>query len=145
MAPPSAFQPSVTPLDTRVGCALQVVLTALAADGSRIALRDLAGQSLIALAGIAQPARFFSMLGEAGLSLQETVALPDHDDFGRLPRSFDEGQTLLCTEKDVVKLWRMPLAQRCRILAVPLQVELPPAFSQALLEKLSSRLAPAAR
>lgn len=118
---------------------------ALALDGSRIALRDLAGHSLVAGAGIAQPERFFGMLVEAGLTLQETIAWPDHYDFHSNPISIDEGQTLICTEKDAVKLWRLPLAQRCRILAVPLQVELPEAFRRALLEKLSSLLAPAGR
>jgi tetraacyldisaccharide 4'-kinase len=117
---------------------------ARASDGSRIALRDLAGQSLTALAGIAQPERFFAMLGEAGLVLGETMALPDHDDFMGLSGRFRESQILLCTEKDAVKLWRMPLAQHCRVLAVPLEVTLPEPLCQALIEKLSSRLSMAA-
>ena len=114
---------------------------ALQADGSQIDLAQLQGKSLIALAGIAQPESFFNMLREAGVSLSDTLALPDHYDFNSIPRTFDAGQWLICTEKDAVKLWRTPLAQRCRIVAVPLQLQLPLPFCAALLEKLSSLLA----
>ncbi len=111
---------------------------ALQADGSRIDLKDLADKNLIALAGIAQPEAFFSMLRERGVPLTETIALPDHYDFNSILRIFDKGQWLICTEKDAVKLWQMPLAQQCHIIAVPLLVSLPEAFTRALLEKLSS-------
>lgn len=111
---------------------------ALAFDGSRIALTELQQPDQIALAGIAEPEAFFSMLRERGVALQETLALPDHNDFDSVPRGIHEGQTLICTEKDAVKLWKMPLAQKCRILAVPLVVTLPEGFYSALLEKLSS-------
>lgn len=114
---------------------------ALHADGRKIALAelsDLSQNKLIALAGIAQPEAFFSMLREQGLTLSDTLALPDHYDFNSIPRSINKGQWLICTEKDAVKLWPSPLAQSCQIVAVPLVVTLPPAFCSALLEKLSS-------
>jgi tetraacyldisaccharide 4'-kinase len=111
---------------------------ALLADGSLIALSELAQHPLIALAGIAQPEAFFQMLRERGLSLQGALPLPDHYDFSSMPRTFHAGQWLICTEKDAVKLWKTPLTEQCRIAAVPLQVNLPEAFTQALLEKLSS-------
>jgi tetraacyldisaccharide 4'-kinase len=111
---------------------------ALLADGSRIALIDIAKHQLTALAGIAKPENFFSMLRERGLQLKETIALPDHYDFNSAPRTFYAGEWLICTEKDAVKLWKTPLAQQCTIAAVPLQVNLPEAFTAALLEKLSS-------
>jgi tetraacyldisaccharide 4'-kinase len=111
---------------------------ALLADGSRIPLSDLAQQELTALAGIAHPESFFSMLRERGLSLKETIPLPDHYDFNSAPRTFHAGEWLICTEKDVKKLWGSPLAWQCNIAAVPLQVHLPEAFTAALLEKLSS-------
>ncbi len=111
---------------------------ALLADGSRIPLHELAKQSLIALAGIANPASFFSMLRERGLLLNETIALPDHYDFNSTLRTFNNGQWLICTEKDAVKLWQTPLAEQCHIAAVPLVVSLPAQFTTVLLEKLSS-------
>jgi uncharacterized protein YbaR (Trm112 family) len=44
------------------------------------------------------------------LRLQNTVALPDHHDFSDRDLAGLEGQTVLCTEKDAVKLF--PLAGR---------------------------------
>jgi len=114
---------------------------ALEADGSHIDLALLKEQNIIALAAIAQPQSFFDMLCQQGLKLADTLAFPDHYDFNSILRIFDEGQWLICTEKDAVKLWRTPLAQRCRIVAVPLQVNLPAEFCAAVLEKLSSLLA----
>ncbi|MBS7808356.1 tetraacyldisaccharide 4'-kinase [Variovorax sp. PCZ-1] len=107
-------------------------------DGTRIPLTDLAQHDLTALAGIANPESFFSMLRERGLNLKETLPLPDHYDFSSTSRTFHQGEQLICTEKDAVKLWKTPLAQQCTILAVPLQVHLPDTFTTALLEKLSS-------
>lgn len=111
---------------------------ALLADGSRIALVDLALHDLTALAGIANPEAFFSMLREHGLNLKETIALPDHYDFNSTPRTFHAGEWLICTEKDAVKLWKTPLTAQCNIAAVPLHINLPETFTSALLEKLSS-------
>jgi tetraacyldisaccharide 4'-kinase len=111
---------------------------ALRADGSSVPLAELKDQSLIALAGIAQPENFFQMLRETGLTLGETIALPDHYDFNSTPRIFHAGQVLICTEKDVKKLSQATWAKDQSILAVPLVVTLPPAFYTALDEKLSS-------
>lgn len=111
---------------------------ALRADGSQISFAQLAEQDLTAIAGIANPENFFSMLRERGLHLHDTMALPDHYDFNSASRSIYGRKWLICTEKDAVKLWETPLAQQCTIAAVPLQVKLPEAFTTALLEKLSS-------
>ena len=96
-------------------------------NGERIALADLASPGsppLIALAGTSQPEEFFTMLRAHGLVLQETLALPDHYDFDSWSRTFHGGRSLICTEKDAVKLWRVaPDA-----IAVPLHFELEPAF-----------------
>ena len=51
------------------------------ADGSTVALSDLQGQALVAVAAIARPERFFTMLEAQGLRLAQTVALPDHFSF----------------------------------------------------------------
>jgi len=103
---------------------------ALRADGSRVALSDLAtaGRPLLALAAIAQPQAFFAMLQAAGLPLAHTLALPDHYDFDSWLRPSDKDYTLICTEKDAVKLWR----QHPDALAVPLDFTPEPGFFAAL-------------
>jgi tetraacyldisaccharide 4'-kinase len=110
---------------------------ALLADGSSIALKSLADQPLHAVAGIADPEAFFRMLRAQGLHLQSSLALPDHYHFNSWKPIFHRGDTLICTEKDALKLWATPWAQELRILAVPLQIELPPGFYTALLGQLS--------
>jgi len=109
---------------------------AVRADGTRVALADLAGSStatglsdpttkpLLALAGIAQPERFFAMLRAQGVPLADTLALPDHYDFDSDTPLINKGYRLICTEKDAVKLW----PSRPDALAVPLLCELPDAF-----------------
>ena len=108
---------------------------ALRADGSRVPLQSLRGSPLHALAAIARPQHFFDMLAQQhGLQLQSTEALPDHYDFDSWKRSGSGRYSLICTEKDAVKLWpRYPDA-----LAVPLQLDVPAAFFRALDDRLSA-------
>jgi tetraacyldisaccharide 4'-kinase len=119
---------------------------ALKNNGDKVALARLmepGSKPLMALAGIARPEAFFSMLKAAGLSLERTLSLPDHYAFDSYPRNVDGGYQLICTEKDAAKLWQHdPDA-----LAVPLvQTSDPALFSVAdaciqdrLAQKLSSR------
>ncbi|MDD2923892.1 tetraacyldisaccharide 4'-kinase [Rhodoferax sp.] len=112
---------------------------AVRADGSRVALEELTrpgAPPLLALAAIAQPEAFFAMLRERGLTLADTLALPDHYDFYSYSGNQYPGYTLICTEKDAVKLW--PL--RPDALAVPLQLGLPAAFWAALDGRLARLL-----
>jgi tetraacyldisaccharide 4'-kinase len=109
--------------------------TALRADGTRVPLAELRGQPLTALAGIARPETFFAMLRAAGLTLADTMALPDHCDFSSLPRRPDQDGELICTEKDAVKLWSLQPSA----LAVPLLLDVPAAFYTALDERLAAR------
>ncbi|RYF39782.1 MAG: tetraacyldisaccharide 4'-kinase [Comamonadaceae bacterium] len=111
---------------------------ALRADGSRVALASLAGTALIAVAGIAKPQAFFDMLRARGLMLADTRALPDHYDFDSYPRTADAGYTLICTEKDAVKLF----ARQADALAVPLLFEPEPAFFAAFDALLAPHLSP---
>lgn len=93
------------------------------ADGQRVPLASLAGQPVHAVAAIARPEAFFTMLRAAGAAPASTQALPDHDDFsGWQPPA--PGTPVLCTEKDAVKLWRIHPGA----LAVPLAAEPEPAF-----------------
>lgn len=107
---------------------------ALRADGSRLPLSELRDRPLAAVAGIARPEAFFTMLRAAGLTLARTIALPDHHDFEDWPRP-DTGQPLICTEKDAPKLWR----HDARALAVPLKLQVPPEFFATLDERLAAQ------
>lgn len=110
---------------------------ALRSDGSRVALTDLVpGKPLLALAAIAQPEAFFAMLRAQALSLAATVALPDHHDFSQWAGNADGAYTVLCTEKDAVKLW----AKEPSALAVPLNFEPEPAFWAAFDQQLEQIL-----
>jgi tetraacyldisaccharide 4'-kinase len=115
---------------------------AVRADTSQVALTDLnqtAAKPLLAVAAIAKPEDFFNMLRAWGLNLARTIALPDHDDFSNWRPGEGEGFTVLCTEKDALKLWPMlPDA-----LAVPLVLTPEPAFIANLDHLLSTRFNPA--
>jgi len=112
---------------------------AVRADGTRIALAALRGQPCTALAGIARPEAFFAMLRDAGLTLAATVALPDHYDFDSYTGPLDAHTQLICTEKDAVKLWQ----QHPGAWAVPLVLEIEPAFWQAFDRLLGAKLSSA--
>lgn len=120
---------------------------ALRVDGSMLALETLkrprsdAGQPLRAVAGTAQPEVFFAMLRERGLPLSTTQALPDHAAFDAAQWPQTNGETLLCTEKDAVKLWQ----HRVDALAVPLIVQPDPRFWTALERLLLDRGSPQLR
>ena len=124
---------------------------ALQADGTRSELEQLVAkappgvrtpsgpcndQPLMALAGIANPQAFFDMLQARGIQLARTLPLPDHYAFDSSVIKECEGYTVICTEKDAVKLWPlMPTAW-----AVPLQLDLPAEFCaafNALLDQAS--------
>lgn len=105
-------------------------------DGTQIELSSLRGRNVKALAGIAKPDAFFSMLRAMGLRLTETVALRDHYDFGKEPVLAGRSEQLVCTEKDALKLWR----HRPHAWAVPLMLEIEPEFWAALDRLLDAKL-----
>lgn len=115
---------------------------AVAADGSRVALDSLRGQRLIAVAGIANPQAFFTMLHDGGLTLSQTISLPDHHDFSDYRFDADRTVTVLCTEKDAVKLFERPALASVRLLAVPLLFSPEPAFLTTIDRLLEARLSP---
>jgi tetraacyldisaccharide 4'-kinase len=101
---------------------------------------------LTALAGIASPEAFFAMLRARGLTLEHTLALPDHHDFSPDDLSAYAGRTVLCTEKDAIKLFALPgLAERLaglQLLAVPLEFSPETAFFTAFDALLHPLLSP---
>jgi tetraacyldisaccharide 4'-kinase len=117
---------------------------AVQADGSPIALDRLAEQNaktLLAVAAIAKPDDFFAMLCAQGLKLDRTVALPDHHDFADWQQQDYAQYTVLCTEKDAVKLWH----RKIDVLAIPLVLRPEAAFMEQFDAMLSALLKPAAK
>jgi len=108
------------------------------ADGSEIWLTALAKQRVTALAGIARPEAFFTMLRGYGIVPARTVVLPDHDDFASLPATL-AGQDLICTEKDAVKLWRHRPDAWAASLVVEIGGEFWTALDRLVDAQLSSR------
>lgn len=109
---------------------------AVRADGQRIALDALRGQPVHAVAAVAQPEVFFDMLRTAGLTLAHAESLPDHYDFDSWKALPDKRYTIICTEKDAVKLWQ----RHPQVLAVPLVLEIGPGFFDALDVAIDQRL-----
>ena len=100
--------------------------------GAPVPLRRFVGQPLHAVAGIADPQRFFAALRAAGLA-PDVHAFADHHPFDREDFAFDDGRPLLMTEKDAVKC--APFA-RDNWHAVALQATLPDAFYDAVSARL---------
>jgi tetraacyldisaccharide 4'-kinase len=111
---------------------------AVDARGNRTALKALQDDPVTAMAAIAEPEAFFNMLRQRGITLQQTLALPDHHDFKDFDFAALAGQIVLCTEKDAVKLFSRPDCANTKLLAVPLEFSPEPAFFAAL----DARLAP---
>jgi tetraacyldisaccharide 4'-kinase len=106
-------------------------------DGTTIALSALGmpgTKPLLAVAGIAQPDSFFSMLRANQVPLAKTLALPDHYDFDSFLRNIYEGYSIICTEKDAAKLW----STAPEAWAVPLLFVLQPAFFDAVTARVSA-------
>lgn len=137
----------------------ELAAEAIDAQGRRRPLSDfaLAGAGPVgALAGIAQPQRFFEMLRARGLELAQTLELPDHANGAALLAALQEapakaqsatqsatqsaapsstqpaqspGLRWLCTEKDAVKLFPLLADQPgLELWAVPLEQEPAPEF-----------------
>lgn len=110
--------------------------------GHQRALSDFAEQQcLVALAGIARPQPFFDMLRASGLSLAQTVSLADHAPASAYEvLSLAAGATVLCTEKDAVKLFALQRSDArlasisCWAVALDTDIEAP--FFDAVLDRL---------
>ena len=116
---------------------------ALTATGQQVSISSLQGRPINAIAGIANPQAFFDMLSARGIQLQQAISLPDHYDFSRYKWPLPANQIVLCTEKDAVKLFELPLLKGYSLLAVPLEFSPEPAFLIALDALLALLLAKA--
>lgn len=112
----------------------QLAPQALRSDGQQVPLASLRDGPVHAVAAVARPEEFFAMLRAQGLQLASAEALPDHYDFNSWKRFTNKRLTLICTEKDAVKLW--PLHPDA--LAVPLALWIDPAFMAAVDARLSA-------
>ena len=67
----------------------------------KLDLAGLGNQTVAAVAGIAKPERFFDSLRNMGITLNQTVALPDHADIAAA--DLPNADMVIITEKDAVK------------------------------------------
>jgi len=78
-----------------------------------------AGKRIAAVAGIGQPQRFFAMLRCHGVTLTETLALPDHYDYRQSPFTGLRADVILMTDKDAVKCAAWSDARLWSVTVVP--------------------------
>lgn len=102
-------------------------------------LASFAGQRVHAVAGIADPDRFFDALRAAQVAVVPH-AFPDHHAYSADELAFSP-LPVLTTEKDAVKLAALgdALPGRERTFVLPVRAELPEAFWVALLDALPAR------
>lgn len=96
-------------------------------------LASLRGRPLLAVAGIASPARFFGMLEAEGLAITR-LPLPDHHAFDTLPWPAGTPEVVV-TEKDAVKL-DPAAAGATRVWVVGLDFALPDGLVAEVLRRL---------
>ena len=113
----------------------------LAQRSVHIDLSDLARKSgamnIAAVAGIGNPARFFTMLRAQGVRLSEEHALADHFDFASNPFQDIAADIILITEKDAVKCASNPaLVQDTRLWVVPVEATISGSLTKNIVEKL---------
>jgi tetraacyldisaccharide 4'-kinase len=94
-------------------------------------LDALRGRPVIAAAGVARPQRFFTMLRDRGLDIEE-LPLPDHHAFTDLPWPTNTADVIV-TEKDAVKLGPQAPPGATRVWVATLDFQLAPATASQLL------------
>jgi len=104
-------------------------------NGERKALAEFSGVACHAVAAIGNPSRFFAQLAAAGINC-DSHALPDHYAFVASDLQFKDDKPVIMTEKDAVKC-RAFADAKCWYL--PVDAELPEAFSQQLLKLLKDK------
>lgn len=79
-------------------------------------LRELSGQRVAAVSGVADPSGFYTLLQQWEVQVAEGFEFPDHhryttEDWQRLNRRTQEFDYIVTTEKDLVKLEQFPFAR----------------------------------
>lgn len=89
--------------------------------------RFIRGKKVVAFSGLGDNSSFFSLLREIGAEIVWTVEFPDHHRYeaGDLKRieSAEDGEILVTTEKDAVKLEQMELPDHLFYLAIEAEIE----------------------
>lgn len=98
--------------------------------GKQLAIEQLAGQSVHAVAGIGHPLRFFDSLRRQGMVVEEH-AFADHHEFAPGDVSFADSLPVLMTSKDAVKLRHWEVIPR-NVYEVCTRVQMSDALSQAI-------------
>lgn len=101
--------------------------SALSLTGDQFTGAVLRKSRCVAFAGIANPDDFFSALTAMGITLQATLALPDHceysvDQINRINSLAQGADLLLTTEKDAVKLNQHSFSLPCCSLALKFEL-----------------------
>ena len=162
--------PLRAPFDAQLGRADAVVLVGAVGEGAAIAgaaaearklplfqarlepdreaIAALAGQRVLAFAGIGDPEKVFATLREAGIVVAATRSFADHHRYTQadardLCRHADaEGLTLVTTEKDTARLQgeeaMAELAARVRVLPVGLVLEQEAAWRKLLVDRIAA-------
>jgi len=93
---------------------------------------------IVAVAGIGNPARFFTMLRDAGLHFV-ALALPDHADFSDHPFADIKADIILMTEKDAVKARQIEaLRHDLRLWVVPVTARIGSELSENIVKRLQA-------
>ncbi len=92
-----------------------------------------AGKKTVALAGTAQPSRFFATLAQAGVVVCETVPLPDHGRASDSRLREMRADAIVMTEKDAVKYPRAD----SRLYALAMRAVLPPQITEAAVAAIT--------
>lgn len=95
-------------------------------------LRAFDGREVHAVAGIGNPQRFFTRLGQAGLRVTPHP-FDDHHAYRAEDLVFGDDKPVIMTEKDAVKCRRFASVNHWYL---PVEAELDPAFGEALLQRL---------
>jgi tetraacyldisaccharide 4'-kinase len=103
----------------------------------------LAGKQVVAVAGIAQPQRFFELLHAWDAVIDDVFAFPDHHpytegDWQRITRASRDSDLVVTTEKDLVKLEAFPFASG-KLVALRIEPEIEEA--EKLVEMVVGKLA----
>jgi tetraacyldisaccharide 4'-kinase len=129
---PSTVWPG-TCIRPALGGAVELAAWARGEPCAQEVLLRLRGRRVLAVAGIANPQRFFAMLVEHGLDI-DTLELPDHWPFDSLPWPASTLDVII-TEKDAVKIDPARLGNT-RVWVAPLDLRLRAEFESALLALL---------
>jgi tetraacyldisaccharide 4'-kinase len=107
-------------------------------EAARLALPELAGKRLHAVAGIGNPGRFFGELSRMGIAFTPHP-FPDHHAFRAEDLEYADCDFVLMTEKDAVKCRRFG---RRDLIALRVEAEVDPALTELILKRIHG-LAPA--